>query len=113
MGIGSADGDLSDNKLSQNSPSPYRSPDVRGEKSSVTAIASPNLIRGYSPSVAKGGRTSEPRVESLMAQQQLKENAQGEFRIKYSSKGAKDSPVRNKAMHNSQSLLRMSSEKFP
>ena len=46
----------------------------------------------------------------------MHENAGGEFRIKYSSKGAKDSPVRNKAMYNSQhnaSILRMSSERFP
>ena len=112
--IGSADGDLSDKKASD-CPSPFRSPEIRGEKRLVTAIASPNLIRGYSPSIGKSGKTTEHRVESLMAQQRMTDST-SEFRVKYSSKGAKDSPVRNKAMYNSQnsaSLLRMGSENFP
>lgn len=114
MNFGSADGDFSDNKVSEPNTSPFQSPEIRGEKRCVTAIASPNLIRGYSPSVAKN-ETSEHRVERLMAQQKL-HDSNSEFRIKYSSKGAKDSPVRNKAIYNSQNsaqILRMSSERFP
>ena len=55
MSTGFADGQNEDKK-SQNSIGNYSSPDQRAEKKSyITAIASPNLIKGYSPTIAKGG----------------------------------------------------------
>ena len=100
MNFGSADNDQSSNNNVSEPASPFQSPDIRKEKRSVTAIASPNLIRGYSPSISKN-ETTEHRVERLMAQQKLHDDSNSEFRIKYSSKGPKESPVRNKAMYNS------------
>ena len=78
-----SDGDQSDNNKSDPT-SPYRSPEVRGEKSNVTAIASPNLIRGYSPSIHKNGRTNDQIYENMLTNQG-KENGimPSEFRIKY------------------------------
>ena len=54
-------------------------------------------------------------MQTLLAQHsKFNEHIASDFRIK-SSKGVKDSPVRNKAMYNSQNgaLLRMSSEHIP
>ena len=78
----------------------------------MTAIASPNLIRGYSPVLNKSGQipAEETRMQTLVKQQK-QQDMSNDFRIKYSSRGINDSPVRNKALMNSQNgaaLLRQS-----
>ena len=107
LGMGSQDGEGDENIKSRSSlsRSPLYSPDNRAEQSTVTAIASPNLIRGYSPTIAKTTNllSSESRMQSLMVQHsKFNDNAASEFRIKHSSNGVNESPVRNKAMYNSQ-----------